>query len=90
MSENMDKRKEVEISLDFPVQLADRKLEKLVMRRPVMGDIIDYPIKDGNDLKGELALYAHLCGMNPEEMRQIDSADYAKLQKLYLLFRSDA
>lgn len=84
----MDTRKQVEIALDFPVQLADRLLDRVVMRRPAIGDLIDYPIYDVKDMKGELRLYAELCDLNPEELRLVDAADYDKIQKQFISFRS--
>lgn len=87
MAKNMDMRQRVEIELDFPVQLADRMLDRVVMRRPVIGDLVDYPVQDTRDMKGELQLYAELCNLNPEELRLVDAADYDKIQKQFISFR---
>lgn len=82
-----DTRREVEITLDFPVQLADRVLDRVTMRRPTIGDLVDHPIYDNKDIKGEFMLYAELCNLNPEELRLVDSADYDKIQKQFISFR---
>lgn len=82
--------KTVVISLEYPVQLADRLLTEVEMRRPNLGDLLDNPIRDLNDMNGEMRLYARLCDLVPEEIRELDMADYVKLQKQYLLFRGDA
>lgn len=82
--------KTVSIKLRHPVQLADRLMDKVVMRRPTVGDIIDHPIRDGSDLAGESALYAHLCGLNHEDFRALDAEDYQEIQRNYLLFRGHA
>lgn len=87
MEKKMDKRSEVEITLDFPVQLADRLLERVTMRRPTVGDTLDYPVRDTSDMDGETKLYAKLCDLVPDELRLLDMADYGKLQKQFLLFR---
>lgn len=86
----MDNRKEVEIALDFPVQLEGRKLERVIMRRPTVGDLLDNPIRDVNDLDGETRLFGKLCGLVTEDMRRLDMKDYHKIQNQYLLFRDSA
>ena len=82
----MDKRSEVTIPLEFPMQLPDRKVAELTMRRPVMRDMLKF--KDvGHELAADFALIAHLCGVLPEELENADSCDYEKLQAQLLRFR---
>ena len=84
----MDKRQEVEIELDFPVQLADRKLEKVVMRRPTIGDLLKHNINGENyQLSDDIGFYAGLCGLVPDEMEQLDFMDYEKIQQQFFRFR---
>ncbi len=83
----MTKQKSAIISLDCPVQLADRLLTEVTMRRPTVGDLIDHPIRDVQDMKGELRLYAWLCNLSEEDLRLLDMEDYAKIQRQYLFFR---
>jgi hypothetical protein len=83
----MAKEKSVTIPLDFPLELADRKLDAVTIQRPTMGDLEDYPVNAGTGLKEEMALVAHLCGLHAEDLRQMDAEDYDKLQKQLLLFR---
>lgn len=87
MTKKIDTRKEVEISLDFPVQLADRKLEKVVMRRPVMRDMIKHNVDDNMTVQDSVNLIADLCGLVPVELEDMDTCDYEKLQKQFLAFR---
>lgn len=88
MSRKIDTRREVEITLDFPVQLPDRKLEKVTMRRPNVGDLIRHNINGaGYDLKDDIAFYADLCGLVPDEMELFDFADYEKIQQQFFSFR---
>lgn len=82
--------KSVVIKLEYPVQLADRTLNEVTIRRPTLGDLLDYPIRDTSDLDGEMKLYSRLCDLVPDEMRLLDMADYTKIQKQYLIFRGDA
>lgn len=83
----MAKEKSVTIPLDFPLELADRKLDAVTIQRPTMGDLEDFPVNAGTGLKEEMALVAHLCGLHAEDLRQMDAEDYDKLQKQLLLFR---
>lgn len=83
----MAKEKNVTIALDFPVELADRKLDAVTIQRPTMGDLEDFPVNASTGLKEEMALVAHLCDLHTEDLRQMDAEDYGKLQKQLLLFR---
>lgn len=83
-----DDRKEAVIKLAYPVTLADRQLDSVTMRRPTMGDIIDYEPVKLEDMKGEVALIGVLCGLKEQEMRLLDATDYARLQKQYVQFRA--
>lgn len=83
----MAKEKTATIRLGCPVQLADRLLTELTMRRPTVGDLLDHPIRDVQDMAGELRLYACLCNLNEDDMRRLDMEDYAKIQRQYLFFR---
>lgn len=83
----MAKEKNVTIALDWPVQLADRKLDTVCMRRPTMGDLIDNPVRDGLDYLGEIRLFAALSGLHEDDLRAMDAEDYLKLQQQYAFFR---
>lgn len=83
----MSKPKTATIKLDYPVQLADRELAEVTMHRPSMGEIIDNPVRDALDMAGELKLYAALCELPEEDLRRLDSEDYARVQQQYLTFR---
>lgn len=85
--DKIDRRKEMEIVLDFPVQLADRKLEKVTMRRPVMRDMLKNQSGAQMTLKDTVALIGDLCGLVPDEMELLDSIDFEKLQDQLLAFR---
>ena len=58
--------KTAKITLRFPAQLSDRTLSSITMRRPTVGDMLDYPIKNGG-LDEEAALVAALTGLRPED-----------------------
>lgn len=76
------------ITLEFPVQLADRMLTEVTMRRPTMKDLRQHPVAGVNDLTGELRLIGHLCGLRLEEIEQMDMADYRRLTDTFDRFRT--
>lgn len=84
----MKTEKEITIELDYPVQLGDRELKEIVMRRPTMQEQIDFPPKQG-DFKVEMKLYARLTGLTYEDMLLLDMGDYTKLQKQFGTFLKD-
>ena len=84
----MTKEKSKTIPLDFPIQLADRLLDTATMRRPTMKDLRLNRIKGPEDVDGEFKLFCALTGLRPEEMDEMDSADYARLQDVYVYFRT--
>lgn len=88
MDEEPDTRKSATITLGYPVQLADRELAEVTMRRPNMGDLLDNEPTSPADVAAELELIGKLCGLKKEEMRKIDSVDYARLQDQYVRFRT--
>ena len=75
------------ITLKYPLNLADGNLSNISIRRPDLGDLLDCPVKDASDIKGEAVLLARLCGMNMEDFRKLDLEDYLQVQKSYLRFR---
>ena len=83
----MEKNKEVVITLDCPVQLADRKLAEVTMRRPIMKDMLAHKIGASSGLKEDMGFIADLCNLVPDELEQLDTCDYEKLQNQLLRFR---
>lgn len=75
------------IALEYPVQLPDKVLTEINMRRMTVKDMLQYPIKNANDVDGEIKLIAALCELNPEDIMQLDIADYERLQATLLRFR---
>jgi len=77
----------VTIKLDYPVQLADRVLTEVTMRRPVMRDVKKHNVGPNSGLAEDMAFMADICGLVPEELEEFDTADYEKLQTQLLRFR---
>jgi hypothetical protein len=83
----MDMSKEADIKLDFPVQLPDRLLSRVTMRRPVMRDMLKHKIGPEAGLEEDMAMNADLCGLTPADLEEFDVCDYEKLQAQLLRFR---
>lgn len=83
-----DSSRSAVVALNYPVQLADRQLTEVTMRRPNMGDLLDHEPKAPDDVASELELIGILCGLKPSEMRLLDATDYARLQDQYVRFRA--
>ena len=75
------------IKLDYPVQLPDRILNEIIMRRPNVGDLIDHPVKRGHELQSEIGLICALTELHEEDLRLVDAADYEKLGDQLAFFR---
>lgn len=74
----MAKERTVTIELDYPVQLPDGELKRLVMHRPSVKEVMDNPIRDALDIAGESRLYAVLCGIGVEDIQALDMEDYGQ------------
>ena len=83
-----DASRNATLALGFPIQLADRVLGEVTMRRPTMGDLLDHEPKSPDDVASELHMLGTLCNLKKEEMRQLDATDYTRLQDQYLRFRA--
>ena len=82
----MAKEKTVTIPLEFPVELADRKLDAVTIQRPTLGDLEDFPVNASTGLKEEMALVAHLCDLHAEDLRRIDAGTTASCRRSFSSF----
>lgn len=76
------------ITLNYPVKFADGLRSELTMRRPNLGDLLDYEPRVNSDIESEATLLGVLCGLKLQEIRMVDSVDYARLQDQYMRFRA--
>lgn len=75
------------IDLDFPL---DSGLKSVNMRRPKVRDQLASEKTAGGEADKEVALFANLCEVSPDEISEMDMFDYQKLQKAYTGFLSSA
>jgi hypothetical protein len=75
------------IDLEYPVKIAGATIQVLTMRRSTVGDVLTANrIKD--EIEREIVLFANLCQVTPEDIRNLDLKDYSKLQEVFRSFTS--
>jgi hypothetical protein len=70
----------VTIDLKYPTE---KGLEKITLRRPKVRDMIASDKSKGSDADKEVALFANLAELSPDEIASLDMADYKQLQDAY-------
>lgn len=79
---------ETEIKLTYPLTVNGQEVTALFMRRPKVKDTRAADKAASDDAGKELQLFAYLTGCNPEDLEELDMADYSKLQETYSAFLS--
>lgn len=70
----------MEIALKHPVRLATgQQLAKVTLRRPKVRDLKEAQRISDKPEEQELALIARLAGLTPEDIEELDLADYKAL-----------
>jgi len=76
------------IELDFPIQISGAEVQYLVMRRPKVRDMITaQKAGGGDDAETGLVLISNLCEITRDELLELDSADWKKLEEQVVLFQ---
>ncbi len=76
------------IKLQFPVQLSDSLLQDVTIRRPKIKDMIKHNVRETMSFQESVGLTADLCGLNVEDMAELDAEDFELIQKQLLRFRN--
>ncbi len=77
------------IELKYPVKIDGTETKVLHMRRPKVRDQL---LVEKSGLVGksaaerEMLLFANLCGVAPDDIEELDMADYKKVQEAYTSF----
>lgn len=77
--------------LNYSLQLADRKLTELKIRRPSIKELYLYQKNNSDgDVEKEFDFFASLCegGLRGTDVAELESGDYMRLQQLFSSFRA--
>lgn len=83
----MDTRPTAKITLEFPIAVSGVEVKHLIMRRPKVRDEVAFTKNKGDDADKTLGLLASLCEVTPEDLMELDSSDWAKLEKQFQDFK---
>lgn len=88
MSDNKQPDKAVRvtetINLLFPIEINGVKTDRLVMRRPKLKDIRNASRVSGKDTEEqEIRLFSFLTDCAPNDLEELDYADYGRLQETF-------
>lgn len=75
------------INLDYPIKVGGVEATSLSMRRPLVRDMLKAR-NNKNEGEAELNLFSDLCQITPDEVKNLDFSDYAKLQEVLRDFTS--
>jgi len=68
------------ITLMYPINSSGSQLNELCMRRPKVRDRLVAEKAPGNQADKEVRFIANLCEVTPEDIEELDMADYTKIQ----------
>lgn len=79
------------IKLKYPITLDGVSITELSMRRSKVKDRLAVAnMKNLSDEEKEILLFANLCEVSPDVIRELDEADYPEVQKVYMGFFGSA
>lgn len=73
----------VKIELTHSLEIDGAKVSVIQLRRPKVRDMLSVEKSVDNDAEKEIQLFANLSELSPDNLLELDMADYAKLQKAY-------
>lgn len=75
-----------DITLRSAATIAGAKVSFVRMREPTAGDHLAYSEQPGSEAAKEIALFANLCEIAPEDIRALTVRNYRRLQDAYGVF----
>lgn len=78
----------VNVELTHAIEIDGVKVSVIQLRRPKVRDMLSVEKSTDNDAEKEINLFANLCELTPDNLLDLDMADYTKLQKVYQDFLS--
>lgn len=76
----------VDVTLSRPADIAGTQTSAVRMREPTVGDQEVASGMTGTDAAREIAIFANLCQLAPDDIRKLPLRDYKRLQTAYLAF----
>lgn len=76
----------VDITLSRPASIDGVNTAAVRMREPTVGDQEIASERSGTDASREIATFADLCGLAPDDIRKMPLRDYKRFQTAYLAF----
>lgn len=83
----MDKRPSAKITLEFPLTISGVEVKHLTMRRPKVRDEMAFAKSKADEADKVLHLIASLCEVTPDDLLDLDSSDFAKLEAQFQDFK---
>ena len=83
----MDKRATAKIELEFPITISGVEVKHFVMRRPKVRDEVAFTKSKGDEADKTLSLMANLCEVTPDDLLELDSSDFKKLEEQFQDFK---
>ncbi len=87
MSEKLMSKKE-NIELKYPFEINGVTCNTLSIRRPKVNDRLIAEKSSGTEIEKEIRLIANLCEVSPDNIMQLDLADYVAVQECLTGFLS--
>jgi len=78
------------IKLQYPITIDGAEYAELTMRRSKVKDRLAVSAMKGGDEEKEITLFANLCEVSPEVIKELDEVDYTNVQKVYMGFFGSA
>lgn len=76
----------VDVELSRPIDVDGKQVQVLHMREPIVADQLALEQMKGSDANKEVTLFANLCQISPDDLRQMSLRDYRKLQQAFAGF----
>ena len=70
-----------DITLDYPITINGAQVTRIRLRRPKVKDTLAARKLAGDSADQEIALIANLAEWAPEDVQELDGADYRKVQQ---------
>lgn len=83
MTETLENEGFADIQLSRPLEIAGARTSALRMREPTVGDQLAAEKTRGEPADRELALFANLCEISPDDLKKLPMRDYKRVQAAY-------